>query len=573
MTDAYPTAAVATSLDTLKGEASGARLMKNLRELSKWTKLAGTETEAESLRFLQTEMDALGYLTETILHDAYISLPGAASLHVDNTGFRCITHSMSASTPSEGISGDIVDAGNGSVATLEGLNVAGKILLVDGIANPVAASNASKAGAIGVIHVSPHEHIHEMCISPVWGSPSVETFGLLPNVAVVTICDADGEEVRRKLAYASQKATIHTCVDTGWRKTPLLVAELPAPQESAEPGEPFVLFSGHHDTWYYGVMDNGSANVSIIETAKLCAMRRHEWRRGLRICFWSGHSQGRYSGSAWYADEHWADLNRRCVAHVNIDSPGGVGADVLVNTGVMTELRPLAARAIENETGQVLSGKRKARSADESFQGIGIPSMFGSLSGQSNSGAKMRNALGWWWHTPDDLFDKLDEGNLLRDTRILLEVVWRLLTDEVLPIDEAAKVAELRAELLKVSAALETSCPIEPLLAKTEKLEHALRALSEGKTPAGAPQINAALVKVSRALVPLDYSHGDRFIHEPATSIPAWPVLEPLRRLAQCGATSGDQYHLSRVSAVRARNRIAYHVDIALEAVEAASRS
>ena len=33
-----------------------------------------------------------------------------------------------------------------------------------------------------------------------------------------------------------------------------------------------------------------------------------------------------------------------------------------------------------------------------------------------------RNALGWWWHTPHDLLDKIDEANLVRDTRVLMQV-------------------------------------------------------------------------------------------------------------------------------------------------------
>ncbi len=107
---------------------------------------------------------------------------------------------------------------------------------------------------------------------------------------------------------------------------------------------PFVLFSGHHDTWYYGVMDNGGANATMLEVAKVLAGRRAEWRRGLRLCFWSGHSHGRYSGSSWYADAFWDELERRCVAHVNVDSTGARGNTAMENAPVSAELRALAAR-------------------------------------------------------------------------------------------------------------------------------------------------------------------------------------------------------------------------------------
>ena len=80
-----------------------------------------------------------------------------------------------------------------------------------------------------------------------------------------------------------------------------------------------MLYSGHHDTWYYGTMDNGGANATMMEVARLCALRRRDWKRGLRVVFWSGHSHGRYSSSAWYAETHWEELERRALVHVNVE--------------------------------------------------------------------------------------------------------------------------------------------------------------------------------------------------------------------------------------------------------------
>ena len=116
------------------------------------------------------------------------------------------------------------------------------------------------------------------------------------------------------------------------------------------------MFSGHHDTWDYGVMDNGGANATMLEVARLFAPERADWRRGLRLCFWSGHSHGRYSGSAWYADTHWDELVRRCVAHVNVDSTGGARQHgdgrcaVLGGTGRRWRPKRSASRAVRNST-------------------------------------------------------------------------------------------------------------------------------------------------------------------------------------------------------------------------------
>jgi hypothetical protein len=556
---------VRPALACLQDDVDGRRMMDTLGRLVGWTKLAGSQSEAESLAFLRQQLDAMGFATSLIWHDAYISLPGRARLEVDGLSYHAITHSMGLSSPAPGLTAGIRDAGGGSEAELQGLDGGGNVLLVDGIASPDVARRASRAGAAAVVHVSPHEHLHEMCVSPVWGNPSCETVGDLPTCVVVTISRADGGAVRARLRFdRNLRATLHAEVSSSWRKTPILVAHLPS--RGAEGDEPFVLLSGHHDAWHYGAMDNGSANASMLEVARLCASRRAKWHRGLRLCFWSGHSQGRYSGSAWYADEHWADLERHCVAHVNVDSLGAVGATVLAETGAMAELRTLAAQAIAAETGQRLAGRRKARAADDSFGGIGIPSMFGSLSRQPRSADGMRNALGWWWHTPEDLIDKIDETNLVRDTRIVLDVVWHLLTDEILPLDYVAKVDDLLAVLEPLQTELKDVLDLSDLVETAHLVRLLAAAVGTFQSGADPKLVNHVFMRLSRTLVPLDYTSGDRFSHDPALSQPAWPMLDPLRRLA-AAPVGTSQHYLAQVSAVRARNRVAFHLGEAVNAL------
>jgi Zn-dependent M28 family amino/carboxypeptidase len=52
----------------------------------------------------------------------------------------------------------------------------------------------------------------------------------------------------------------------------------------------FVLFSGHVDAWHFGAMDNGSANATMLEVARLLASRRDSLRRGIPFAFWSGEA-------------------------------------------------------------------------------------------------------------------------------------------------------------------------------------------------------------------------------------------------------------------------------------------
>ncbi len=555
----------AASEDAPVDRVSGAALMAHCATFAERVKLSGTPDELASMRTIQAKLDGFGYRTALLSHDAYISLPGPARVEVDGRAVQAITHSFSIpspSVPSPGLTAPLAYVGDGGAADFAGRDLRGCLVLAEGIASPAVAARAAHAGAAGQLHISPHEHLHEMCISPVWGNPGLSTLAGLPATVACTVSNADGSALRERILQGEAPAvTLHAQVDTGWRPTPLLVADLDGP----EPGGPFVLFSGHHDTWYFGVMDNGSANATMIECARVLAEHNTAWRRGLRLCFWSGHSHGRYSGSAWYVDNHWDELERRCAVHVNVDSTGGAGATVLTEAAAASELAALAAGAIRQETNAVHEGKRNARNSDMSFWGVGIPSMFGSLSHQPPAPVAMRNALGWWWHTPHDLLDKIDEANLVRDTRVFVRTLWRLLTEPVLPLDYAAHASALLRELAGIEASLDGALSLEPLLVEATALRDRAAALMEpGRDPV---RVNRALMQLSRAMVPPDYTAGDRFSHDPALPQAPWPVLDPIRALAGAGP---DQARFAAVDATRARNRMLHALRQAGRALDAA---
>jgi Peptidase family M28 len=555
-------------------------MMRHLEEFARRMKLSGTAEELESFRYLKATLDGYGYQTELILHDAYISLPGRARIEIETETPDCITHSFSRPSPPGGLRGTVVYGGHGRAEDFAALDARGKIVLLESIANPGATRRASLAGAIGQIHISPHEHLHEMCISSVWGSPTNETFDNLPTTVVLSVRKADGDALKRRVqGNEAVEVVLHSEVDTGWRKTPLLVAELPGPNDD----EPFVLFSGHHDTWYYGVMDNGGANATMLEIARLFAPERSAWRRGLRLCFWSGHSHGRYSGSTWYADTHWDELVRRCVAHVNVDSTGARGNTVMADALASAELSGLAAEAVRVQGGQELDGLRMSRAGDQSFWGIGVPSLFMGMGEQPvgsadnvmgavfGGGTRKGAGFGWWWHTPDDTLDKMDSQLLVRDTRVYVHAIWRLLTDRVLPLDYATGAAALAAELSGLETLVQGRFDLSRLTTRAARLRKRAEAvgarLSQIQDDATAERVNLALVAVSRAMVPMDYTTGDRFDHDPALPQPPYPVLNVVRQLAATAAGS-DQARLLGGGATRACNRLGFALDQASAALE-----
>jgi hypothetical protein len=369
---------------------------------------------------------------------------------------------------------------------------------------------------------------------------------------MLSIDTAAGGRLKARLEEGRARAHMYAHVDTSWRPIPVLTADLDVE------GRDFVLFSGHVDSWHYGAMDNASANATMIETARVLADHRGELRRGVRFAFWSGHSHARYAGSTWYADHFWFDLHERCVAHVNVDSTGAIGATHLSSANTMAETYPFARDVIERQTGQELVYRRFGRAGDQSFWGVGLSSLFMSLSEQGAEnemtadqsfllgGTTARGGgLGWWWHTTEDTIDKIDADHLARDTRVYVEVVGRLATERIVPLDPVAALDEMAASLADI-AALWSALPsgsgsddpgFDTLRGELEEAsEVAVRAMGVARgvvSDEQAARLSTAVVAACKMLVPVNYTRSSAFDHDLALGAVPLPALRPQRALVE----------------------------------------
>ena len=131
----------------------------------------------------KSELKKFGYDVNRYASDALIGYPGKSSLEIlspQPMSIPCNGYSLSPLTSDAGITGELVYVGAGRASDYEGLDVRGKIVISDGLAMPDKTLASQDAGAIGQIHIN-DEYIHEMCISPVWGTPIPETATLLPQ--------------------------------------------------------------------------------------------------------------------------------------------------------------------------------------------------------------------------------------------------------------------------------------------------------------------------------------------------------------------------------------------------------
>ena len=564
-------------------------LMASTNAIARWVRLSGTPEEAEAFDWIELTLASYGLDTTRYEHPALVSWPESASLTIrtsdgETTQIPCSTHAFARNTPPGGLSGALVAVGRGSDRELANADVTGHIVLVDGIIAPNRNLTVEAAGVAGSIWIA-GTHLHERALSPVWGTPTPETAHLLPKTPSISVNAEHGARITEALGRGPVEVTIETSVYQGWRQLPLLIADLRSGHPSAD--DHFVLLSGHVDSWYHGAMDNGTANATMIEVGRVLSHHRDELRRGLRLAFWSGHSHARYAGSAWYADYAWQDLHDNCVAHINVDSVGGTGATILSQGNSMEELRGFVSDAIEPIAGQRLDPRRYGRSGDQSFWGHGIPAALMSLSEQPpenadpvllalhqqiSGGASKSGGLGWWWHLPDDTVDKIDPEFLRRDASIYALLLYRLCTVPILPLDYRPVVGQLRRNIEAIASRAGEHLDLESVFTEINGLAAALdrfseRIASDGDDTTLTERMNAALMQIGRALIPVDYSKSGEFDHDLAVPTQPIPGLQAATTLPDMDPES-DDYQFLRTRLIRERNRLVHGIIEARRAVE-----
>ena len=217
-------------------------------------KVSGSEEERKACDYLVSRLKSYGYTPTVHEFDSYISYPRSAKLTVHAGGkavdVAAVGVAFGLSTGPDGVTTDIVFAGQGDDADYVGKDVRGKIALITKLPSPNNALAAATAGAKGLICMSAGKQRHKMIITPVWGTPEFEQASKIPRVHVVSISKVDGDKIVDKLKNGLVRATLVTDTFEGWRKVRLPVAEL----KGKEPE--FALVGAHYCSWFDGSTDN-----------------------------------------------------------------------------------------------------------------------------------------------------------------------------------------------------------------------------------------------------------------------------------------------------------------------------
>lgn len=423
------------------------RIDRDLAYFCGYEKLTGEDEALRSVEYIAAEMEKEGIPCRTEWFEAYLSNPVDSSLYVEGVcpaDIPCRPRSFSAGCRE--LQAELVydrstaDTGIPPLKREEFYRtVRGKIVIGYGY-DERYAKVLEQYGAAAWIQVwtSPEVQIHEDTVSPVWGTPDMDSCFMRLRMPVTAVAGPDGERLIKAVCDAEKagrplRARMSSNVKTGVKRTALPVVQIPGKSED------FLLLSGHYDTWYIGAFDNGTANAAMMELARLLYRSRDHLERSVRIAWWPGHSNGRYMGSAWYCDHHWDELREHCFAHINLDLLGSKGTDetLAVRTGGLEGdewLQSLISLADEEA---VLKTGRIGRGADQSFWGADVAYHINPRY-EASPGKKKSSAPGpgvYWWHTAEDTYDKIDLAALKKDTGVAAALVLGLLTEPVLPAD------------------------------------------------------------------------------------------------------------------------------------------
>ena len=337
-------------------------------------------------------------------------------------------------------------------------------------------------------------------------------------------------------------------MDTGWQTLRLAVARIdPASRTDA----PYVLFGGHIDAWYHGGTDEGASNAAMVALAQAFHAERAGLTRGLVVAWWPGHSNGRYAGSTWFADQFATELREQALAYVNVDGIGQQGASRF-GAATTASLAELARGAILDAAGVPIEPVRPGTNSDQSFNGVGLPLL------QLHHTRSGEDGGTWWWHTPEDTFDKIDFEVLKKDTDLYASALAALTAATVLPVDLVAQ-AEAAGEAL-VDRAAQSGGQFDLAAGRAAHARMA-RAFAElqvdvtREEASAVPDLDLAIVRVLRPLHRVLYVAGTAHHPDAGRSPGALPGLWPATILTE-EPLGSDRFGFALTTLTREENRI-----------------
>ena len=286
---------------------------------------AGSKAEHAAADYLAGLMEEIG-LSDVEKQAAQCDLWqfNGASFTVDGVEYPVYSYATAA-TPAEGITAEVVYAGKGTMWDYEGLDVEGKIVLVDidqrndwWITYPMLEAEFQGAAAILAANVGGYSQIADDALNSqdVCGPTSIPT---------LSIGVSDSLEIREKLEHGPVTATLvvdnEVEIDAGttYNITGVL---------KGKSSEHQILIGGHYDAHFWGFQDDNCAVGLVLAMAKAMIDSGYQPENDIVFCLhgaeeWgSSYTQYDWTVGAWeMINNVHPDWVGRTLAFINFELP------------------------------------------------------------------------------------------------------------------------------------------------------------------------------------------------------------------------------------------------------------
>jgi N-acetylated-alpha-linked acidic dipeptidase len=305
----------------------------------------------------------------------------------------------------------------------------------------------------------------------------------------------------------------------------------------------WVVVGNHHDAWVFGAVDPSSGTTVLLETARaLGELKRSGWKpqRTIVLAGWDAEEFGLIGSTEW-VEEHRAELQRKAVAYINVDSAvSGPNFGASATPSLRAFIREAARAVNDPRTGrsvyEVWRERYERSQPQRATPGVatpghgerevplgilgsgsdftpfyhhsGIPSLDFGFGGEYGVYHSVYDNFYWMktWGDPQFLFHETA-------ARLLGVLVLRLAETDVLPFDYATYATEIQRYMRELDdagtlrgerkfdlkPAVEAAVEFAAAAAAAEKALGALR--GKGVEPQRATKVNRALVQVEQALL------------------------------------------------------------------------
>ena len=396
-------------------------------------RFVGTEGDRRVTAFVRDTFSGLGLEVEEREFETlgYAHTRAEVMLLADGETYTGIPPYFSPATPFSGVEGELVYVGGGEEDDYQGIDVAGRIVVIEETGLGYArfwmgtfAALAARRGAVGVIVIHPLPWPYRMSMEA--GNASLDRRFEDEQLPVLSVSGPDGNKLMR--AIGAGRAQARMVIDS--EMPPVQSVNLSGVLPGSERLDERVVVIGHRDHGIFpGANDNGSGLTTIMEIAGALSGRTP--RRSIEFLNTSAE-EGVTKGVAEYIETRRRDGNLHHVkAVVNLDMFATGGKLKLVELGLWPDSDPLphtewlmrwieqVAASLGYDVGRMTATWGVAESGR--FLTEGIPAA-------------------WFWkpddfyyHSPEDTVDKLDGNSLKAVADITAIVLWRLANAAELP--------------------------------------------------------------------------------------------------------------------------------------------